>query len=163
MISAKSAGAVAVAVGVLCLAPTAIATDCGSRKEKAVGAYFKALVKCNKAEGHGVELDSNCHSGAKARLAKAFVNAEGAAGCAELGDVAEVSEDIELMYASIVSHIPKYRETCSGGVDDDGDGDVDCADDDCFNVEPCNTAATAWSRVPERIAMPETLGAQVAQ
>ncbi len=29
-------------------------------------------------------------------------------------------------------------EECSGGRDDDGDGDIDCDDSDCSSLEECN-------------------------
>ncbi len=31
-----------------------------------------------------------------------------------------------------------FREICSGGIDEDGDGNIDCADDECFGDSICN-------------------------
>ncbi len=35
-----------------------------------------------------------------------------------------------------------YTNGCGNSVDDDGDGYVDCLDQDCFNVPPCGTGGT---------------------
>jgi prepilin-type N-terminal cleavage/methylation domain-containing protein len=37
------------------------------------------------------------------------------------------------------------KEICDNGIDDDGDGYIDCADQDCFNVPPCGPGGSKVS------------------
>ena len=39
-------------------------------------------------------------------------------------------------------------EVCDNGVDDDGDGHIDCDDQDCYNVSPCGPGAAMFRSRP---------------
>ena len=46
------------------------------------------------------------------------------------------------MTGSYLQRAPRPIETCTGGVDDDNDGWIDCSDNTCVTSSLCNNGAT---------------------
>ena len=40
----------------------------------------------------------------------------------------------------LAGEVPSSFEICNNGIDDDGDGDIDCADSDCLGAPECGPA-----------------------
>ena len=50
------------------------------------------------------------------------------------------------------------EERCDDGADDDADGQVDCADSDCADMEGCAAVAEYAAPMPEPAAEPDAGG-----
>jgi hypothetical protein len=117
---------------------------CAASKQKAAAKKLSDKIKC-----HGVAIkkeqavDPACLSKAETKFEGSFAKAEDKGGCATTGDVDEIElfiDDVLNQLLAALPPTPPVTEDCDNLGDDDGDGFVDCDDNDCVGDPACAPA-----------------------
>ncbi len=117
------------------------------------------LSSCPSSEPREVDkadVEAAVHAGTLSDICDLIDAAPGCDPCAELGfygdgECDEFCPADDPDCATILYGVPTFEGDCSDGLDDDGDGLVDCCDDDCEGDSACAVACPEYGApMPER-------------